>query len=446
MIMISEPRALPQSVEAETAILGGILLNPSEVIDQCIAAITVDHFHVRSHQIIYSAICDMVSQGKPVDPMTVTAHLNGLGKLDEVGGAYFLSQLTIATPTSAHTEYYLDILRQKHQLRCLIDIGDDIHQSAYVHTNPVELISKAEADLFHLATRTVADINEVHQASLEIDDKIARRLRGERVTGIPSGIKAFDLPTAGYRKCLNYVFAGPPGGGKTAWAEQSCVNATLRGVGALFVSLEMSADRVLERMACRAAQVPYWRFINNTMKEADLLKFQQTKNLIAKSPIHILCPNDLTGPALRSIIRRYKRKHDIQLVVVDYVQRMKSTTQREPRLIIAEASSCFVDAVKESKVAGILISQMNREHAKETRPRMSHLAESSQIEKDADFIGFLWPEVARETVGLGEPYPFILTIEKNRDGPSGNDQKVYFDGSTLSFRDRDDNLVRNYHQ
>lgn len=430
------PRQMPQDLEAEVSMLGSIFLNPTEIMDACSASLTPQHFQTRSHQIIYSAFCEMISSGKPIDPMTLTSHLKDSGKIDEVGGAHYISKIMVEAPTSAHTDFYIKSLTEKFQLRKLIDIGSRVQSLSYEGADPLELISTAELDLFNLTNGSVTDVNEVKQAGDELDSKINRMLNGEKVVGFPSGLSTFDNLTSGYRKKLNYIFAGPPGGGKTSWVEQSCMNNVENGVPALFISLDMPVDRLLERMALRKVGLSLWRFLNNRLTKMELLMLQDAKNKILKMPLYIIRPMDATGPELRSTIRRFKRKHGIEIVAVDYLQRLQSKVHRETRLAIAEASSSLANAFQESDVAGIVISQTNKEASKDPRPKMSHLAESAQIERDADFIGFLWCEVEKHTLEKGEPQPTLLSMEKNRDGPSGNDEKFYFYGDKLTFKDR----------
>lgn len=437
--MNQEPKPIkivPHSSESEMLVLSAMLTDSEETLDE-LGVLLPEYFFIRSHNVIFRAIMELRSKKLKADIFTVQDLLKIRGQLDEVGGYHYMSKVAGFGMLGA-SQHHGDLLREKYKLRTLIRMGVELHKKSYQGNDATEIIYESEAQLFQLAAENISDQNEIPRGDVIVSKRIEERRSGLKVFGIPSGLKSFDEPTGGYRKGEYYTFAAQPGYGKTSWAEQSACYAALNGTPVLFVSLEMSIDRVLERISSRMSGVPLWNYLNNVMKPEHFDQFEAAKNRIVKSPLQIICPIDLTGPEFRSTVRRFKRKFGIEMVVLDYLQKMKSKTQRDERYVIKEASSYVSDAIKESDVAGIIISQMNRLFDKDSRPRMSHLAESSQIEKDSDFIGFIWPEKPRNQTNPHEANPIVLTIEKNRDGPSGNDQNLLWDGKVLTFKEREE--------
>ena len=438
MKLKNEIHSMPQNTDAEALILNGILTSPDLVFDE-IYELTPQHFMNRGNRIIFMICQEMVTRKMKIDFFTVQDFLKAKGKLEEIGGSYYISKLIGIPYFDIYLRDYIEILKEKYRLRKMLEIFEFYKEKCNRLDDSKETIFACEAELFKLASDSVSDENQLQSANEIVKKRIGEKKSGIKHYGIQSGLPSFDLLTGGYREGMYYTFAAQPGYGKTAWAEQSAENAVLKGIPTLIISLEMSKDRELERMTSRLSKVPLWNYLNNYMKPEDFKAWEDAQEKIAKSPLYIICPIDLTGPEFRSIVRRYKRKYGIKMVVLDYLQNMKSKNQKDERLIVKEASNYISDALKESQVAGIIISQMNRIFDKDVRPRMSHLAESGQIERDSDFIGFIWPEKHKSELSPGELLPIKLTIEKNRDGPSGNDQPLYWDGKILTFLERREN-------
>lgn len=426
---------IPNNQEAESMVLHALLNESEEVFDE-ISNLTSEHFFSRSHRIIFEACLEMFKKKVKLDLLTLTDFLKTSGKLEEIGGPSFIAKIGSFFPTTAHYEQYVEILKEKYRLRKLLSLSEMVQNRSIAEDDSKNLIYEFESELFKLSSESVSDQNEMIKANETVIKRIKDRREGKKVFGIPSGVASFDRISGGYRSSLYYTFAAQPGYGKTAWAEQSALSASMKGSPVLFISLEMTSDRLMERMISHYSGISLWKYLSNNLRPEELDAWDYSRNKIMQLPLHLICPIELTGIELRSIIRKFKKKHGIEIFVLDYLQKMKSKNQKEERHVIREASSCALEAIQESKVAGIIISQMNREFNKCSRPNMSHLAESNQIERDSDFIGFIWPEIPRHELQKGQMQPVILTIEKNRDGICGCDERLNFDAPILTFKER----------
>lgn len=434
-----EPYSAPQSSEAEFSVLGSMLYDPTETLDRCMELLTPDHFYNRSNRLIFEAIKEMVASGSPIDPITVSSHLKAHHKLDEVGGPSYVSSLT-RNPLGAHSGYFIAILVEKLRLRRILDFVESFKFKAMASQDSNELLPTMEAELFAISGDVVSNDNKTASAVIELDKQVKQRMEGGTVFGVSSGIPSFDLVTGGLMPGRYYALAALQKVGKTALGCQIALNVVLSGKPVLFISLELSADRLLGRMAACDAQVSYFKYLNNTMDPRDLLKFQQSYRKIGNAPFIIERSVDITGAKIRSIIRKHKRKSGIELVVIDYIQNV-AITDGDVRRSIADASTSVRNACQETGVPAITICQLNRSAANEDRPRMFHLRESSQIESDADTIILLFPKVDRDTLQPNELLPMVMAFDANRDGPAC-DQELLYDGSCYTFKELPKTFIR----
>lgn len=428
---MNEHLPMPQSPEAEIQILGAIFLNYSEALDRCIELIKTECFYQRSHQIIFDACLEMHASGLPVDLVTVTGHLKKKGNCDEVGGAFYLSKI-LTSATSSHLEYHCEVLIEKLRLRKVIEFSEDAKAKAYSSDSAKELIPEMEATLFAISSDVITEDNLTSKAVSKLDVQVEMRMKGNQTFGVPTGVPSFDRITGGLLPGRYYALAALQKVGKTALGCQIALNVVLSGKPVLFISLELSEDRLLGRMASTHSGASYFHYLNNSLRPEDLIKFQRSYRHIGKHPLIIERPIDVTGAQIRSMIRKNKRKHGIELVVIDYIQNV-SVRDGDVRRSVADASTAIRNACQETGVPAITICQLNRSAAKE-RPRMYHLRESSQIESDADTIIILFPKVERDTLGPNDLLPMIMAFDANRDGPAC-DQELLYDGSCLKFKE-----------
>lgn len=428
---------LPQSQEAELAVIASLLRGDSESFDLC-SKLTPAHFVNRSNGLVFTFCSELAKQYKEFDLLKVTEAMRVANVLDEVGGAGLLSQiLTKNTFYAGGLESAVEILVSKHRLRTLMELGQELLTRASQVESADELLPDAEAKIFSIASETSIDQNELSVASEQIEDELVKMEQGIKVSGIPTGIQSFDKVFGGLNEGRIYGIGARPSMGKTALGIQIAANLVMREKAVLFITLEMTSERLLERMAAQISGVKYSRYMRRSLSPSEIVEFRKAKNLLKDRPLHLVSPSIATGITLRSMIRKAKRQHDIQLVVLDYIQLADSQGHGEgaERRGIADVSKQLQKAAKETKCSIILLSQLNRETDKQTRPRLSNLKESGQIEQDCDGIVLLWSKVEPSSLQEGEMLPVIFSVEKNRDGARG-DQELLFDGPFMTFREK----------
>lgn len=427
------PKDLPYSEEAEVAVLSAFLTSPEAL--EHVPGLNAGHFLTRSRTIIFESILDLVKSEKSVDMISVTDWLRASGRLEDVGGAFGVSQLASAFPTSAHVQQHIDILKEKYRLRCLIFLASEIQQKAYEADESRELLNEVEARVFAMGTDQGTDKNQLEDGCAELDRQIDLRRKGGTLPGIKTGIPSFDSVYFGILPGQYYVIGGRPSAGKTAFADQVTLNFLSEGKRVLYVSLESSRDRVIGKLATKKSQTCYSEFIRNRVDEETLEKISRANSFLKKTSLVVLKIGDLTGQALRSTIRREKRNQGLDLVVIDYLQLFYTPHNMEERRALAEHSKQIQRSCHETGVPALVLVQLNRESEKESRPKMRHIKECGQVEQDADNVSLLWCDKEPKDVPLTEFLPVMLSIEKNKDGPSGLDQELFFDRKLMTFRE-----------
>lgn len=423
------PRTMPQSVEAEVAVLGSILLNPSEALDLAIELLKPDHFYQRSHQIIFATLREMREKGQPIDTVTVTTRLKDLGQLEEVGGAYYLSKLSVAFPTAAHVRFYIDVLREKRQLRELIETCTTAIENAYEAQHDVDHLmdqvetrilticedqaSKEGTSIKEIANQVVTNVNKIHEN------------RG-KLPGLSWGFRDLDEQTLGLRPAEMIVIAARPGIGKTSLALNVAERLALdKDIPVGVFSLEMTAESLALRMACSQARVNPWELYHGHAEGKTLQEFARAAYRIGNSKLHIIDTSQMNILQLRASARRLQRRVGVQLIIVDYLQLMvgSSGNRNESReREVANISNGIKALSKELRIPIIVLSQLNRQaEREERRPKLSDLRESGAIEQDADIVCLLAREDAydKETGTPQDAVEANLVIAKNRNGPTG---------------------------
>jgi replicative DNA helicase len=437
----------PQSLDMEEAVLGALML-AKEPVNEVIDILQPESFYKDAHQKIYAAIKDLFATSQPIDILTVTQELRKKGEIDEVGGPFYISQLTNRVASTANTENHARIISQKHILRELIKISSNVIQKAYDETTDVfDLLDEAEASLFKVAEGNIrknydsmADL--VRQATIEIEHAMQRE---DGLSGIPTGFNALDRVTSGWQRSDMIVLAARPGMGKTAFVLSMARNIAVKYNHACAVfSLEMSSLQLVNRLISGEAEIPAEdiRKGNFTRDKFNQL-FERTKKL-AEAPLFIDDTPALSVFELRAKCRRLKAQHDIQIVIIDYLQLMTaggSGGNRQEE--ISTISRSIKEIAKELNVPIIALSQLSRSvesRGGDKRPMLSDLRESGAIEQDADIVCFIYrPEYYQlETwadntpcAGQGE-----IIIAKHRNG-SLEDVRLKFIGKFAKFDNLD---------
>lgn len=429
---------LPEDRQSEVAILGALMGGEDLGFFEASQMLGVEHFSVRSNRIIFEAILKLHSLGLSVEPVSLTNHIKTEGKLEEVGGAPYISQIGSCFCPLPNFRHYVDLVVEAFKLRKIIELSDAALATSKSGVVPSsEILGELESQVFSLSTANNTDNqNRLKPASEELQRMIDIRRAGQKVFGLDSGVDGFNQIFGGFQKGQYYVMAARPSVGKTAFVDQVTVHLVIRGHPVLYISLEAGEERVLGKMACKLAKVCFSDFAQGKCSPPELDEVEAARKVLDKSPLILIRPSDLNATDIRTLIRKEYRARKIELVVMDYIQKITIPPRTEPRVAIGDASQQIAKSCVDTGVPALILAQLNREADKGERPRMSQLKESGQIEQDADNVGLLWSDVDRSTLLPGAKVPINLTIEKNRDGISQLDQKLAFNGRLMTFEER----------
>lgn len=418
----------PQAVDLEEAVLGALMLE-KDALTEVIDILKPEIFYKDAHQYIFGAIQRLFAKSEPIDILTVTNELKSSGELEIVGGPYFITQLTNRVASAANVEYHARIILQKFIQRELIRISSDIIRDAFEDTTDVfDLLDKAESSLFEVSEsnlrRNYMDMRSlVGEAVREI--QVARE-HEEGLRGVPSGFTELDRITSGWQKSDLIILASRPGMGKTAFALSMARNIAVDFKKAVAIfSLEMSAIQLVTRLISSETQLASDKLRKGNLENYEWEQLNAKIGKLIDAPLFLDDTPALSIFELRAKCRRLKAQHNIELVVIDYLQLMSSPSDgkgnREQE--ISNISRSLKALAKELNIAIISLSQLSR--AVETRggtkkPILSDLRESGAIEQDADLVLFIYrpeyykiteDEDGNSTIGLAE-----VSIAKHRNG------------------------------
>lgn len=443
----------PHSIEAEQAVLGGILLSNAHwenVVEHVIA----EDFYTAAHRLIFQELENLARQNQPMDLITLDQALKNKGVIEDVGGFAYLAELSKNTPSAANIIAYADIVREKAVLRELIGVGNNIAQIAYQPKGRdiKTILDEAEREVFQIAEKRTS-ANEGPQNVIEVLNKTIERIEflskmGKHggVTGVSTGFKDLDQKTAGLQPSDLIIIAARPSMGKTTFAMNLCENAAMSSdKPVLIFSLEMPADQIMMRSLASLSRVDQTKIRTGQIdSDEDWARISSTLGMLNNKPnMYIDDSAGLTPTELRSRARRvYKENGGLSLIMVDYLQLMRAPGFAENRnLEIAEISRSLKALAKELEVPVVALSQLNRslEQRADKRPVNSDLRESGSIEQDADLIMFIYrDEVYHETTEENKNVAEII-IGKQRNGPIGR-VRLTFQGQYSRF----DNYAGSY--
>ena len=425
-----ELRIPPQNIEAEKSVLGSMLID-SEAIGVALEILDESWFYEEAHRKIYAAIIDLYNNRKNVDLITLSNQLNGRNQLESIGGVTYLTEIIDFVPTAANVEHYAHIVKEKGILRKLIRNATQIVSEGYdPKGHAAEAVDLAEKLIFEVADleqrRRAVHIKDLVKESIETIDHLYQRK--EYVTGLPTGFIEFDKMTSGFQKSDLIIVAGRPSMGKSALAiamgDRTAVDLKK---GVAYFSLEMAKEQLVQRMLCAQARVDAHKVRSGFLSPSDWPKLTAAAGKLSASSIFIDDTPALSTIELRAKARRLKSNHDIQLIIVDYLQLMRSTIRAESRQQeISEISRSLKELARELSVPVIALSQLSRavESRQDHRPQLADLRESGAIEQDADLVVLLMREEyynpTEENRGIAE-----LIVAKQRNGPTGTVKLVF---------------------
>ena len=432
-------RVPPNSIEAERAVLGGLILDASGW-DRVADRVREEDFYRRDHQLVFRAIASLIDANHPCDVLTVSEWLDAQGDAKVEGGLAYVGELAESTPSAANVAAYADIVRQRAVLRELIGAGSAIADRAYrTEGRPVrELLEDAEQLVYAIGDRrrTSGGPEAIRDVLVGVMERIDELHHAEgQLTGVPTGFIDLDRLTAGLQPGDLIVVAGRPSMGKTALALNLVESAAIRSkLAAVVFSLEMSSEQLTMRFMSSLGHIDAHKIRTGNLDDADWPRLTTAMTMLNESRIFLDDSGDLTPTELRARCRRLKREHDIGMVVVDYLQLMHVPGTSENRATeISEISRSLKALARELGVPVVALSQLNRslESRANRRPMLSDLRESGAIEQDADVILFIYrDEVYNEesdSKGKAE-----IIIGKQRNGPTDT-VTLTFLGSIAKF-------------
>ncbi len=412
----------PHNLEAEQAIIGGILIN-NDALNQVVDILSGQDFYREAHTLIFEGMLTLYNKDDPVDVITLSQVLKEKGALDKVGGTDYLASLAEATATSAGIMYHAEIVKDLSTRRNLISQCSHISEVCFQLTNSTEeILDSAEQYIFDIAERNIdtsfLPLNEVVKNSF----KKIETTTGSNITGISTGFTDFDNLTSGLQPSDLIIVAGRPSMGKTALALNIAFNAALEDkVGVAIFSLEMSSLQLGIRLLGCDAMIDGWKLRKGALQDDDYLRLTDSANRLSELPIYIDDSSGLSALEIKAKARRLKKKHNISLVIIDYLQLMQSKKAVESRqLEISDISRSLKALAKDLDIPVLAVSQLNRkvEDRPNKRPMLADLRESGAIEQDADLILFIYREEmynrTEENKGKAE-----LIVAKHRNGPTG---------------------------
>lgn len=445
-------RVPPYSEEAEQGVLGSILLDFERALNLAVdSRITPDTFYTPRHRIIFEAMINLLGSGQAIDQVTLSSYLSTHGLLEKAGGNDYIQQLVDSTPTAAHAEFYIDIIRQKFLLREIIKCSQNAENACYTgERNADELLGQVEQDFLNITENQHGEIVEWPDAVREVMQHIETVFQNKSSidNGVSSGFHNIDKQVRCLRCSEMIVLAARPSMGKTSLAMNIAENVALgklapdnkpHAVG--IFSLEMSYMSLVTRMLCCRAKVSGSQLAGGFLSRELHGSLVQAASVLSKAPMYIDDTGGLDVMELRARARRMKKKYGIELIVIDYLQLLNCREYaRQGRQLETSAISANLKAMaKELNLPVLVLSQLSRapeQRGKDTRPKLSDLRDSGAIEQDADVVMMLRrPCYYPGSEGSEDETLAILEVVKQRNGPTG-EVFLNFENSYTRFTDR----------
>ncbi len=419
----SAARVPPQDNAAEQSVLGAMLLSKDAIAD-VVETVRGTDFYRPAHELLYDAIIDLYGRGEPADAVTVAAELTRRGEVAKVGGAPYLHTLVAGVPIAANAAYYANIVRERAILRRLVEAGTKIVQLGHAGEGQVDdVVDRAQAEVYSVTERRASEdyapLSEIMAATLDEIEAISAHDGG--LAGVPTGFADLDELTNGLHPGQMVIVAARPALGKSTLGLDFCRAASIKnGLTSVIFSLEMNRTEITMRLLSAEARIALNHIRNGHMSDEDWTRLARKMPEVSEAPLFIDDSPNMTMMEIRAKARRLKQRHDLRLVVVDYLQLMTSGRRVESRQVeVSEFSRQMKLLAKELEVPIVAIAQLNRgaEQRTDKRPLLSDLRESGSLEQDADVVVLLHREDAyeRESTRPGEA---DLIVAKHRSGPT----------------------------
>ena len=427
----------PNDVEAEQAVIGSMLTDRDAVIS-AIEILKEEDFYREDNKTIYEAILNLYNRSEPIDIITLKAELTSMGMFEKIGGLEYIVGLPEKVPTTANVERYINIVKEKTELRRLIKAANEIIEQGYDPTENIDdIMNSAEKKIFNIMQdkdqKTYSAIKDVLvDAFTELEQLYNQK---QHITGVPTGFIDLDYKTAGLHNSDLILIAARPAMGKSAFALNIATNAAVKAkVPAVLFSLEMSKEQMVNRILCSEAMVDSNKVRTGKIDDDDWIKLADTMGDLSEAPIYIDDTPGISINEIRAKCRKLKLERNIGLVVIDYLQLVQGSSKRASgsrEQEISEISRSLKILAKEINVPVIALSQLSRapEQRPDHRPMLSDLRESGAIEQDADIVMFLYRDdyynEDSEDKGLAE-----VIVAKHRAGSTGTVKLVWLGNYT----------------
>jgi len=415
----------PQSIEAEQAVLGSILLE-NEVLHQVIETLDIDDFYRGAHRKIFDGMLELYNKNEPSDLITLTDTLSQKKHLDDVGGPSYLSSLVDNIPTAANAVHYAKIVRERSILRKTIAAATDIINKGYENEKDInDVLDFAEASIFAISEYQIKPsfypLREIIKSSFVTIEKLYEKK--ELITGVPSGFEDLDRLTSGFQSSDLIIIAGRPSMGKTSFALNIAQNAAIeKNIPVAIFSLEMSKEQVAIRMLCSESRIDAHKLRGGFLSENDWPKLTRAAGSLSEAPVFVDDTAGITVLEMRAKSRRLRKDQKLGLIIVDYLQLMREKGRADNREQEISAISRSLKALaKELNIPVIALSQLNRkvEDRHDKRPQLADLRESGAIEQDADVIIFIYRDEVYNKDDSDKKGKAEILISKQRNGPIG---------------------------
>ena len=419
-------RVMPHSIEAEQSVVGAMLMDKDAILTAS-ELISGQDFYQSAYGVIFDSMVELFNEGRPVDMVTLQDRLKEQDVPPEISSLEFVRDLVTAVPTSANVKYYAEIVADKSMMRRLIKLNDELSNICYAGNEPLPaILEKTEKSVFELLQkRNLGEYTPIRQVVLNALDRIERAAKNKgNVTGIPTGFNDLDYKLSGLQPSDLVLVAARPSMGKTAFVLNIAQYVAFKKEkGVAIFSLEMSKEQLVNRLFSLESQVDSQAIRTGNLKDSDWEKLIEGAGIIGKSNLIIDDTPGISVSELRSKCRKYKLEHDIQLVIIDYLQLMTGSVGRHSesrQQEISEISRSLKALARELNVPVVALSQLSRavEGRPDKRPMLSDLRESGAIEQDADVVMFIYRD---EYYNKDTEYKkqAEIIIAKQRNGPVG---------------------------
>jgi len=414
--MAQKARIPPHSEEAETSVLGSILID-KEAIIAVAEFLRPEHFYKEANEEIFKAILALYEERKPIDIVTLTDKLKKQRSLTRVGGSTYLTSLVNSVPTAANVEQYGQIVKDSYTKRRLIKSASEIVENAFdVGQEAIVVLDRAEQSVFALSQKHLRQVflpvRDVLRESFDRLDELHKKAGGMR--GLPTGFKDLDDTLAGMQDSNLLILAARPGIGKTALALNIAQHLAVKeNIPVGFFSLEMSKEELVDRLLVAQADIDAWRLKTGRLEEEDFTRLSEAMGELAEAPLYVDDTPALSVLEMRTKARRLLAERGVKILIADYLQLIRGRGLENRVQEVSEISQGLKNLARELKLPVLAVSQLSRavEQRGKKRPQLADLRESGAIEQDADVVMFLWRPEEEDLESL------TLEVAKHRNGP-----------------------------